>query len=189
MIQRIGPYRYLLDAQDQITFVSREWLAFAQENGAPHLTEEMVLGKPVWGFIADQATRVLYQQLFERVRKQPSEFILPFRCDSPEQRRFMSLTVRTAPRAGVELEGRLLRAESYQAPVLDSPTTRRTGLTVWMCSSCKHIRVTASEWVEVEQALVRVRAFTLSEPPRLRYAICPRCYEEVTSLLREKSAT
>ncbi len=37
-------YRYEVNAHDVITSVSPNWLAFAQENGATDLTEQVVLG-------------------------------------------------------------------------------------------------------------------------------------------------
>ena len=83
---------YHLDASDRIVAVDTAWIAFAAANGAPDLPDR-VLGRPVWQFFSNLTVRELYRTLFRRVRETRDGVTLTFRCDSPDVRRFMSLTV------------------------------------------------------------------------------------------------
>ena len=47
--------------------------------------------QPLWRFIADPETTYLYKQIFAKIRSGKSPVRIPFRCDSPECRRFMEM--------------------------------------------------------------------------------------------------
>ena len=61
-------FRYRVDARDRLVFVDPLWLAFARENGAADLTEQRVIGRSLWDFVADAETIRLYRELHARVR-------------------------------------------------------------------------------------------------------------------------
>lgn len=101
---------YLLDSNDRILSVDAAWVAFARDNDAPALAGKVV-GQSLWGFIANPAVRELYRMLFRRIRATEREVDLPFRCDSPAVKRFMSLSVAPAdgPRGTLSCRSSLLR--------------------------------------------------------------------------------
>ena len=88
---------WILDADDKIVRVNDAWLAFAAENTAPQLTASVVLDQSIWRFIQGQETSYLYQQIFRRVRAGQSPVTFPFRCDSPDCRRFMEMELSLLP--------------------------------------------------------------------------------------------
>ena len=51
MLAESRTYRYRVDAADVIVWVDSWWLAFAQENGAPELVTETVVGRHLWDFV------------------------------------------------------------------------------------------------------------------------------------------
>ena len=61
-------YMYVIDASDRITFVSPEWLRFAETNEAPELTEANVVGKPIWDFVTGADTRTFYEAIYHNLR-------------------------------------------------------------------------------------------------------------------------
>jgi hypothetical protein len=75
----------------------QRWLAFAGENGAPQLTASLVLDQFLWRFIQGQETVYLYKQIFGRLRAGKSPIKFPFRCDSPDCRRFMEMKLSLLP--------------------------------------------------------------------------------------------
>ncbi len=88
---------WIIDAADKLVHVNDAWLAFAGENTAPQLTAASVLNQPIWRFIQGQETIYLYKQIFGRVRAGKSPVKFPFRCDSPDCRRFMEMQLSLLP--------------------------------------------------------------------------------------------
>jgi hypothetical protein len=166
---------YRIDARDRITFVSPAWIAFALNNGAPELTGERVLGKSLWGFVADKETRHLYGLLFKKVRRDRRVITLPFNCDSPMLRRYMELAISALPDGAIALAGHLLREESRKPARLLDPMAERSESFLRMCSWCKRVDAGANDWIEVEDAIRRLTLFSSSVLPQLTHGICPTC--------------
>jgi hypothetical protein len=165
--------KYEIDCEDQIRSVSASWCAFARENGAEHLIDEVV-GTSIWAWIAGIEARHLYDLLFERIRKSGASARIPFRCDSPELRRFMELEISALPEDGLLFTAELKRVEQ-RPPVhlLDSHISRSESL-VAMCSWCKRVRTGEGLWLEVEEAISALRLLE-NTPPAVTHSICRDC--------------
>lgn len=176
-------YVYRIDARDYITFVSPEWRAFACENDAAHLARHSTLGASLWRFIDGEATRDLYHVLFQRVRSRSGPITIPFRCDSPSLRRFMTLTLLPLPDNGIELWGTLLRSERRQrVDILDS-AVERSDQWLTVCSWCKRAHVSECGWVEIEEAVVHLNVASAPAPPNLTGGICADCRRRIEAEL------
>ncbi len=168
-------YRYAVDASDRIVSVSQLWLAFARENGAPELSEQAVIGRSLWDFIAGDETTRLYRAIFQRVRSTTPRVVVPFRCDSPTLRRHMRLEIHRGPDDGIRLDGVLEQVElTEQLNVLD-PIFPRSDNLLTMCSCCKRAMIEPVGWLEIEQAAARLHLFEQDQAPRIRQTICPAC--------------
>lgn len=84
---------YRVDAQDRVVFANAEWFDFARENSAVSLKPEVVIGVSLWDFICSSETRHLFEILLKQVRATGKSVTLPYRCDSPDCRRFMELRI------------------------------------------------------------------------------------------------
>lgn len=170
---------YRIDASDRVVFVNDGWLAFAHANGTHSLERERVLDQPLWSFITGPETAHVYRMIFGAVRRSGAPAVIPFRCDSPDRRRYMSLRIAPWGRDGLELEGRSLREEP-RSPValLDAEASRGSDLLV-LCSWCKRVRMgeAGDRWVDVEEAVCELRLFDEPRLPRLSHGICPSCTE------------
>ena len=82
-----------VDAEDRIAFVDASWAAFAVENGAPALTAESVRGTSLWNYISENVTQEFYRIFMRKVRATGRAIVVPFRCDGPECRRFMEMSI------------------------------------------------------------------------------------------------
>ncbi len=175
--------RYALsDADHRIAWTSANWDRFARENGAPELASGGVVGHPLWRYVEGAETRLVYEAVFERVRHTGREAVLPFRCDSPDLRRFMELRVARVEReSGVFLEiaAELLREESRPAVDLLDPSAPRAGATVRLCSFCKQMRVEGDRWLELEDAVAHLDLLGADVQPPLSHGICPDCEASV----------
>ena len=172
--------RYRVDKTDVLTWVDDVWLAFARENGATELTEQHTLGHSLWEFIADRATRQLYQQIHSRVRSTCKTVVLPFRCDSPTLRRHMVLTIRLEDSGQLVYEGALQHAEPCPTLNVLDPTFHRSHAVLTTCSCCKRALIEPLGWLEVEDAVARLGLFETPEAPELRYSVCHDCVEVVS---------
>jgi len=174
---------YRIDRTDTIVSVSDNWRSFADTNAwGSSLGSTDVVGHKLWDFIHDLETQHLYQNVFARARSgrsgMPHEhWDIPFRCDSPSERRYLQLLVEALPDESIQLTSTILRTES-RSPVrlLDVDTPRSTDM-VTVCSMCKKIRVSPQQWVEIEEGLVRLRLFEADRMPQLTHGLCPSCYE------------
>ncbi|HEY2025400.1 MAG TPA: hypothetical protein VGG78_00240, partial [Gemmatimonadaceae bacterium] len=154
---------YTIDQTDRLTGVDAGWRNFALANGAPELADDGVLGRRLWEFVAGAEVRLLYQALFARVRSTGTPIEIPFRCDAPDRRRFMRLSVRPLDQQDwLALTANLEREE--RRPPVDWPTTYLSGRTlgadqdvaptsslIHMCSWCK--RIDCGGWLEIEEAM------------------------------------
>jgi hypothetical protein len=173
-------YIYRINKADQITYVNSDWLDFARESDAYELTESSVLGTSIWDFVSGADTRLLYESIFSRLRANNNEVIIPFRCDSPTIIREMELALCSMPNECIQMVGRLLsRRERPYTPLLD-PGVSRNKKEIIICSFCRRIQVTEGTWSEVEAAVVRLRAFSHSNAPRLIESVCSQCREKVS---------
>ena len=178
---------WVIDNADNFVYVNDDWLAFAGENGAPQLTAASVLNQPIWRFIQGQETSYLYNQIFSRVRAGRSPVKFPFRCDSPDCRRFMEMKLSLLPADAIQFTAQMLR-EEWRDPgdLLDAPRdiTREF---LKICSWCKKINIPGHSWGEIEAAIVALDLFGHHLTPRMTHTICDSCYGAIKLELNHES--
>jgi hypothetical protein len=164
---------YRVDAQDRITFVDANWLAFAAKNGLPALTAEAVMGKELWDFISDQTSRQFYKMFAGKARETGHIIAVPFRCDSPTQRRFMKMFIVPQPEGALEFRSLLEREEVRPRVDLFDANAPRSSEYITVCAWCK--RAKASAWMEAEEAVQELQLFNRTHLPQISHGICPDC--------------
>lgn len=168
---------YRIDSTDTIVSISDNWCSFADANAwGTSLRPEDVVGHKLWDFIQDLETQHLYQELFRRVRKGIPSRIIPFRCDSPSERRYLQLLIESLPDEQIEITSKIVQTEP-RSPVrlLNADTSRSTDF-VTVCSMCKKMKVSPGQWAEIEEGLARLRLFEDDQMPQLTHGLCPSCY-------------
>lgn len=174
---------YRIDPQGLITYANNHWFDFAVENNCHYLTQERVINSNLWGYISNDETRHLYQLLVKKVLKEGESIVLPFRCDSPEIRRFMQMRISQADSSQCEFQCRIVK-EEYRDPVdILDPSTARCEDYLRMCSWCKKVDAGNERWVEVEKAILELDLFAEQYPPEITHTICPDCMEIVEEKL------
>jgi hypothetical protein len=166
---------WTIDDADKIVHVNDDWLAFARENTAPQLTAPVVLNQHIWRFIQGQETSYLYQQIFSQVRAGKSPVTFPFRCDSPDCRRFMEMQLSLLPGNAIQFAAHILR-EEWRDPIdLLDASRDRSGEFITVCSWCKKIHMPGRGWGEIEAAIVALDLFGHRPMPRMTHTICDSC--------------
>lgn len=168
---------YELDFSLNLLSVDDDWDVFAVRNGAPELVRSRVLGQSVLASIADPTTAQLYIELFGRVGSRRIPVTIPFRCDSPTVRRFLTLTIEPIP-TGFRVISTVVRSEPRPLQSLLRPAQTDGQHLVRMCSWCKRVE-TAQSWLEVEEAAAALDLFDADALPALRHAICNECRDEM----------
>jgi len=168
-------FDYSVDQNDTVVSVNDAWLAFARENRASELTRDHVLGQPLWKFIAGRDTRLLYGELFRKVRTHRQSIELPFRCDSPDRFRFMRLALKPGPRDSIDCRGILLREQERPFFSILDRSFPRSPTTLRMCSVCKKLFVFDARWLELEEAIRELDLFESAALPEIEYSVCGVC--------------
>jgi hypothetical protein len=174
--------RYRVNDRDEIVFVNDAWAPFAAASGDERTAAPGVLGRPLWGFIADPTTQQLYRDILARVRGGvPVRFT--FRCDSPAYRRQMEMVVSAGPAGTVEFRSRVVSEGPRPPQPLLERDRPHSGDLVRVCGWCKKVDV-GGRWAEVEEAVSRLGLFDRPVLPQLTHGICEDCHARMVATLR-----
>lgn len=183
--------RYAIDADDNICSVDKGWAQFAAANDGPELAQPAIIGTSLWQYISDDTTLRLYQQIVSRVREgRSARFSL--RCDGPDCRRLLEMTVRAGAGDTVEFETHTVRLDHRAPMALLSRSTPRSNQLLRVCAWCNRVHVGAGsdpkDWIEVEEAVKRMHLFELATAPQLTHGICEVCLESVMKTVENMDA-
>ncbi len=182
-----SPFVYSIDADDTIVEIGRNWGDFAGENGWERgVITERIVGKSLWDFIQGKETRYLYERLLQRVRSGLRSDPVPFRCDSPQMRRFLTLSLTPHPHGKIEITSAIRKEEPRERVRLLEKAVSRSDEMVTLCSMCKKIKIDDDNWVEIEDGLRELRLFESEAMPALTHGVCPVCYRSFMAQLEEE---
>jgi len=179
---------YRLTSQDEFVYLNDEWSNFAEANNASSLLPNHVLGRPLWDFITDQTTSQLYCEMLDQVHAGRS-MSFNFRCDGPEHRRYMELSISALAGGQVQFESRTLREEERpRQELLDSLVPRAADL-LRICGWCKRVDVGEGKWGEVEEAVATLRLFERQALPMMTHGMCEGCFKTISEEIAERRAS
>jgi hypothetical protein len=164
---------YKLNDRDEICFVNEAYDEFAVANAGITCASAAVLNYPLWNFITDITTQLLYRDLLQRARA-GRRIQFNFRCDSPTCRRLLEMNLSCGEDGMVEFRVRTISEESRPPQALLEPHAARSDQLLRMCAWCKKICL-EDVWVDVEEAAARLRLFEQSMLPLLTHGICELC--------------
>lgn len=162
------------DTRDVITAVGGAWEEFARVNEAPWLGARSIVGRPLFGFIDGEPTRLAYQRILEGARRSGRTIRLPYRCDAPGARRWMELAVVPFDDGTVQFRSTQLRSEKRDVVRLLDRFEARSSLDVSLCSICLDVRTIAG-WADAAEASRRLQLDVGPKQPQLRHVLCPSC--------------
>lgn len=176
--------RYRINGRDEIAFVDEAWDRFASTNDGAEIAASEVLGRSLWDFISDGATRQLYQQIVARVRR-GGQAQFKLRCDSPSCRRHLEMTIRAVGADEVEFATRSLQAAERPPISLFARGTPRSSAVLRVCAWCNRVDVDTDTWAEVEVAVERLKLFEAGQVPQLTHGVCAACFATMTSVAND----
>ncbi|MBM4256182.1 MAG: hypothetical protein FJ147_09825 [Deltaproteobacteria bacterium] len=158
---------YRMDSAGVLIEVGGKWDQFAQENGGAALIGQAVIGKPMLRFITGDAPRMHFLTLLEKHRLLAGESILPYRCDSPQHKRFMEMRMRQDHDGTILCLHRTVRVEPLSPA--RSFVYHKASTTASRCSMCNRVRVDKF-WVEPEATPA-----SETHPLGVVYTVCADC--------------
>jgi hypothetical protein len=191
-----GLYVLITDDRSCIVDVNQEWIDFALANWSGEFSADWVVGQRLWRFISDDGTRHLYGLLQKRARETGREIGFPFRCDSPEVRRFMHMTLQPLEGGQTKWISQLLVEEPRQAALPAMPDSPGPALLLRMCSWCHKACVPAwlplgqgqpgpGSWLDLEKLMAGLAHNFEGFYPHVTHGICPDCFQRVSDLLKQ----
>ena len=173
---------YQINHKDVITYINPEWLDFAHENNYDIIENTSILGTSLWHYVVNPQTIQIYQTLIKKVREGHDSIKVPYRCDSPDKRRFMEMEISSSGEQDVAFINAILREESRPVVHLLDPAYPRNQQMISMCGWCKKVRTNGS-WLETEDAIIELKIFDEPEIPQITHGICPTCKTDLTQSL------
>ncbi|MCG8488537.1 MAG: hypothetical protein MI756_13780 [Chromatiales bacterium] len=174
-----GSTIYELDADNQICHIDGDWDQFLQANtdepqNRDRLRKKQVIGNKLETYVQDTTTRMLLHTVFDFVRQTQQTKALPYRCDSADRKRYMSMQIEPLADAGLRVSHTQLRSEPMDPPVVINPVTDANEAIVWRCSICNRIE-SEQVWLEPDEAALLWcrQSFNVS------YTVCPVCMNSV----------
>jgi len=169
---------YRINADDQIISVGENWEAFAAENDAPDACfAPHIIGSSIWDHIKDPETLHIYKALVAKVRYTLQPVTLPLRCDAPDLKRYLEITLTPEQENDVSFQSKTIRVESRPINDLLDTCKPRSDELVRICSFCKKIDIGGDQWVATEIAVALKGYFNQIPLPRLTHSVCPVCYD------------
>ena len=170
---------YEVDAALRLVRVDDAWADFAVANAAPELAQPV--GAPdrtLLSYIADSTTRQVYQAMFDRARAEGRPLTVPLRCDAPDLRRFLELTIAPREGGGFRLDSTLVRSEPRPYVALLDTSLPRTDDVLRMCGWCKAVEANGS-WVTTERGVELLGLFERDALPMVTHGVCEECSERL----------
>lgn len=133
---------YVLDNRHRIVSVSGAWDEFADENGGVTVSVADVCGRELWDFVAGDTTRMWLETVFQFSRLHGMSIERPYRCDSPDLKRFMRMRIDHEIGGILRIEHLITGIEQRSVPV----SIRYGGNARQRCSICG--RVHCGGWQE-----------------------------------------
>lgn len=170
---------YIVDECNRIESIDEAWSSFAKRNKAQALTGDATLCQDINSFISCKKSQELYDMLMHTVRTKKKVIEFPFRCDSPEVRRFMRMEMIPLDNEKIAFKSSLEREEAREPLALLDISTERTIKIITICSWCKRIKQDELHWLSTEDAVEHMGLFGKKTLPMLSHGICPGCCEGV----------
>ena len=162
-------------------------------------SSKAILGKPLFEFIADDVTRMFVGAILDSVRVLPRTLTRPYRCDSPDAKRFMQMTVSPEANGLIKVSHELIRSEPLAQEILFKTVQGSNGrvrgvlpsLNIshferpykWIrCSLCNRLQDPDNKhWQEVDQLQSTMRLN--DQPIPVIYGVCPNCIDSMHNII------
>ncbi len=181
---------YWLDDDNIIRRVDDHWdQAMDSQNWSDRASANRIVGKLLSEFICDDVTRMYVATMIESVRVIPHTSFRPYRCDTPDMKRFMQMIITPEENGWIRVSHQLLRTEPLRKPVTFTTTPQISPLrqlknnqtiNFVRCSICNRLQRYGNwdhSWHEVD--FFAIPGHASEEPLKVLHSVCPDCLHEI----------
>jgi len=165
---------YTIDADDRLVQVNR---AFAQSFGPVTAddAERLLIGRPIWDFVAGTVPRQLWEVLYDRVRAVGAPVFVPLRADTASERAVIDMELHPLGDRSIRHVCEYVFRESRPAIALLDSNYPRDHRALLRCAWCARIQIRLGLWQEVEDAVISLRLEATETLPQIRDGSCASC--------------
>jgi hypothetical protein len=168
-------YEYWLDRSDVLIKANDAWFDFYAANTGGGSAKKFI-GQTFLDWINGYENQALFASILTRVRSGHQLAEMPFRCDSPGEKRLLSMQVTLDSNSDVHFKTHVLKSESR-------PSVHwKANDLVTMCGWCNRIAIgkgeQRSQWITVDEAIRSMQLLESPLAPSLTHGICPDCKVE-----------
>ncbi|MCE7914839.1 MAG: hypothetical protein DYH15_09175 [Nitrosomonas sp. PRO4] len=180
---------YWVDSSNIIRKVDDHWdKAMNSESWSERASAGVIIGKPLSNFICDDVTRMYVATMIESVRVIPHTSFRPYRCDTPDTKRFMQMIITPEENGWIRVSHELLRTEPMKKPVafktvVDLAQSKHMVLADGDISTIQYVRCSLCNRLHRIGDLTRIWQEadlfadheTILTPIKVIYGVCPDC--------------
>lgn len=183
---------YWLDSQNIICKVDKYWDQNMDVNiwWSKRASSKEIVGQNLFSFICDDITRMYVSTMVSSVRLLKKEMSRPYRCDTPDLKRYWQMIVSPVANNGVKVSHELVRTEPLlkkvyfktivpPLPLLSAPATdthHLKGTSHIRCSLCNRIsKMHSDQWQDIDT--LEDEAIPPDDTLNVLYGICPSCLQ------------
>lgn len=180
---------YWVDNNNIIRKVDDHWdQTMNSESWSERASAKEIIGKPLFNFICDDITRMYIATMIESVRVIPHTSFRPYRCDTPDTKRYMQMIITPEDNGWIRVSHELLRTEPITKPAVFKTVVNRTQIKHSIsteagvakiqfvrCSICNRLQRIgdyASKWKEVDDFTDHE---SIAMPVKVIYGVCSDC--------------
>jgi hypothetical protein len=164
---------YRLDDQDRIVEVDSNWDRIALENDGEAVVADRILGTKLYAHVTDEPSRMFVWTMLDSVRKLHRPSVKFYRCDSPDLKRHMQMTILPETGGGLLVQHRLIRTEKVPLRVrFAGPSGARSKL-ILRCTMCVKLKI-EGVWIAPDAAVL-AGVSQADGTVRVAYSICEDC--------------
>jgi hypothetical protein len=131
---------YILDGKGRIISINGPWDEFAHENGGVDIYANDIQGQLIWDFISGDATRMWFDTLINFAAVKNEIIKRPYRCDSPDFKRYMRMTITPEGNGLLRIDHELLSLEQRKNPIYPVHESKSiSNISRIRCSICGRI--------------------------------------------------
>ena len=143
--------RYVIDENMRIVAVGGDWEKFGQENQAQNLSFSDVKNRSIFDFVLGETSRIWLHSLIRMAMETKQTVHQSYRCDSPDAKRYMLMTITPEENGNLTIEHTLTSEQPRQHRVeINYSASENENAKVLHCNVCGKLHVDG-EWIDVDR--------------------------------------
>lgn len=161
---------YFIDDNLRIINVGGEWDEFAINNEGDDIVFSKIEGKSLLNYIKGDPTKMWIQTIIQLVKLKEEPIERPYRCDSPEIKRYMSMNISAESKYVLKFEHKILKVEPKTQTTLIKHFDNKSITNIYKrCSICGKI-LFSGKWKEPDaDQSINISKF------KVIYTVCGDC--------------